>query len=71
MFLYRRIDKILNELLDNVWDIIEKREEENITEMNKPRPAKYENLFLLEVCKKNFDNNSKNKVIYFKRMLKT
>lgn len=45
---YRRIDKILNDLLDDTWDIIEKREQEKITEMNKPRPPKYENLFLLE-----------------------
>lgn len=46
----RRIDKILQELLDDTWQIIEKRENERIIEMNKPRPAKFENLFLVEVC---------------------
>lgn len=39
---YRRIDKILNELLDNVWEIISEKERIKLAEQQKIRPPKYE-----------------------------
>lgn len=46
---YRRIDKILNDIFDSAWEIIEHNETQNTIEKNKVRPLKFENLFQLEV----------------------
>lgn len=37
----RRIDKIIQELIDDVWELVEKKNTANRIEANKPRPEKY------------------------------
>ena len=51
---YRRIDKVLTGILDEVWSIVEKNEYERTVEMNKPRPDVYSNVSVLEVGQKSF-----------------
>ena len=46
---YRRIDKILQEIIEDAWIIIEKHIDDAEIEAQKPRPSKYENLFQLDV----------------------
>jgi hypothetical protein len=46
---YKRIDKILGDIFESAWEIIENRETQNAIEKNKVRPLKFENLFELEV----------------------
>ncbi|CAF0942853.1 unnamed protein product [Brachionus calyciflorus] len=45
---YRRIDKILQDLLENVWNILEKNDNERKIEQSKPRAQKYSVYSVLE-----------------------
>ena len=45
----RRIDKILQEILDQAWNVYEKKENERTTELSKPRPNKSSSAKLIEV----------------------
>jgi hypothetical protein len=61
---YRRIDKILNEMLDNIWEIIVQNERERQTELSKPRPEVFTNETVLEdiedfncICPSRDENN--------------
>jgi hypothetical protein len=46
---YRRIDKILQELLDDTWNIIEKADTDKKLEAQKYRPDKIGRLSVMEV----------------------
>jgi hypothetical protein len=48
---FRRIDKILNELIDEIWIKIEKNDTEKTIEAQKYRPEKIERVSILEVIK--------------------
>ena len=47
---YRMIDKVLNRLIDNTWEIIEAREQKRIAEASKIRPPIYECSVTMSVC---------------------
>ena len=50
---YRRIDKILQELLDHTWDKIEKTDTSKKIEAQKYRPDKIARLSVIEVSHQN------------------
>ncbi|XP_052098302.1 WD repeat-containing protein 93-like isoform X4 [Mytilus californianus] len=49
---YRMIDKVLGQLVEDVWDIVESRENERLEESRKVRPPRHENTKSLEYLRK-------------------
>ena len=47
---YRMIDKVLTQFYENVWEIIEKRENKRLEESRKIRPPQYECAVKMKVC---------------------
>ena len=52
IYFKRRIDKILQEILDQAWDILEKRETERQIESSKYRPPKFSSHSVIDVSLK-------------------
>ena len=48
---YRFLNKVLNNLIDNAWEIIFNRQRERLREATKYRPPKYECTIYLEVIR--------------------
>ncbi|CAC5396496.1 unnamed protein product [Mytilus coruscus] len=49
---YRMIDKVLGQLVEDVWNIVESRENERLEESRKVRPPRHENTKSLEYLRK-------------------
>ncbi len=61
---YRRIDRILEDLLNDTWHVIEKNHNERTVELSKPRPPKLTNQISIDglnkintMCSSKDDNN--------------
>ena len=47
---FRLVDKILNGVIDDAWDIIQNRENKRIADSSKIRPPQYECGIQMQVC---------------------
>ena len=48
---YRRVRKMVREIFEDAWEIIERNENHRLTELAKPRPPKYHNTSIIQVSR--------------------